>query len=657
MSATANFYYLNPGAFEVVGYAYGRAEGPPSRRGKVTVSLVRSGRWATQEEQQVEMSLADIIDREVTEAEALMGAGTFVGGAVCTTWVPTGGARVWVYGLVVGYSWNAEQKEGCLDVNLGDVVESIPYKSDSFQDIPVEIYALRPCAQRGASAIMPGELKRIHQEMYQKFNGIDQAAVRDVNELTTDARTSGVDEATVLPIFDVSSSELSHVTVKQILDHVYYKDGKRTPPPGLVLHESIFTTDEETRTAEGAVQQLDDGLSDSDDDALLPPTSRTNARDAEEPPKKRRRIESETRPRVMEPEDRLRELRNRCSGDQDLQMDIDQLISLRRVGATAERSGLIAMTGSGAAEDKNHFQPSSTQSRIHQALVHGKFAYMTPQQFVEHVQIHWNTYGFFPHPAVLRGLFSWDFGTRGLSVMHFVRVTDREKREAVRRHDMSCFSRKNTLPLPRSATDFATVLGAIDVLSNLANQLYQLVVQELFADLSRLLLELRVQEMSTSERALSELVSWIDDRLELFRVHVADNAMVQAASIKAQFSTSHEAFMRINQLILRQDIEAALEASKAVSIPNRTEEQPIRKAAGASEKRRAKQPVPVEVLKALPKQGGKAVCMRYLSQEGCRGWGGKCRVDGRVHFKPAALDDIVKKYIEKTYGGLSSDMQ
>eukprot|EP00644_Phytophthora_capsici_P011692 jgi/Phyca11/123277/e_gw1.50.286.1 len=165
MSATANFYYLNPGAFEVVGYAYGRAEGPPSRRGKVTVSLVRSGRWATQEEQQVEMSLADIIDRE----------------------------------------------------------------SDSFQDIPVEIYALRPCAQRGASAIMPGELKRIHQEMYQKFNGIDQAAVRDVNELTTDARTSGVDEATVLPIFDVSSSELSHVTVKQILDHVYYKDGKRTP--------------------------------------------------------------------------------------------------------------------------------------------------------------------------------------------------------------------------------------------------------------------------------------------------------------------------------------------------------------------------------------------------------------------------------------------
>eukprot|EP00644_Phytophthora_capsici_P011691 jgi/Phyca11/123207/e_gw1.50.440.1 len=263
---------------------------------------------------------------------------------------------------------------------------------------------------------------------------------------------------------------------------------------------------------------------------------------------------------------------------------------------------------------------------------------MTPQQFVEHVQIHWNTYGFFPHPAVLRGLFSWDFGTRGLSVMHFVRVTDREKREAVRRHDMS-------------------LLGAIDVLSNLANQLYQLVVQELFADLSRLLLELRVQEMSTSERALSELVSWIDDRLELFRVHVADNAMVQAASIKAQFSTSHEAFMRINQLILRQDIEAALEASKAVSIPNRTEEQPIRKAAGASEKRRAKQPVPVEVLKALPKQGGKAVCMRYLSQEGCRGWGGKCRVDGRVHFKPAALDDIVKKYIEKTYGGLSSDMQ
>ncbi|OWY92640.1 LOW QUALITY PROTEIN: hypothetical protein PHMEG_00038275 [Phytophthora megakarya] len=169
---------------------------------------------------------------------------------------------------------------------------------------------------------------------------------------------------------------------------------------------------------------------------------------------------------------------------------------------------------------------------------------MSPEQFVEHVQIHCNTYGFFPHPAALRGLFSWDFGTRCLSIMHFVRTTDREKRDAVRQHDMSSFTKKNTLPQPRPVTNFFTVLGTKDVLSYIANQLYQTVVQELFAEVSRFITA--CPRNAIIWKGLLELVSWIDDRLELFHVHVADNVMLHAASIKAPFNTSHEAFMRIN---------------------------------------------------------------------------------------------------------------
>ncbi|EEY59098.1 uncharacterized protein PITG_11559 [Phytophthora infestans T30-4] len=119
---------------------------------------------------------------------------------------------------------------------------------------------------------------------------------------------------------------------------------------------------------------------------------------------------------------------------------------------------------------------------------------MTPQQFIEHVQIHWSRYGFFPHPAVLRGLFSWDFGTRGLSIMHFVRVTEKAKRDAVRQ--------------------FSAVVGAVEVLVNVANQLYQPVVQDLFTHVLRLLVELRVREMPNTSRALTELVGWMDDRLD-----------------------------------------------------------------------------------------------------------------------------------------------
>ncbi|KAG1687760.1 hypothetical protein DVH05_004629 [Phytophthora capsici] len=632
MSATGGFYYLRPGTFDVVGYSYGKFDGMATRRGKVKITLVLSGRWVNEKVQTSEVTLSDIIEREVSEAEALQGPGTFVGRAICTTRVPPRGVRVWVYGLVIGYQWSTQRQEGTVDVNFGDTTESVPYQADNLQDLSVEIYALRPCALCGTSAIMPRELKQIHEKVYKKFNGTDQAAVRNVHDLVVD----------------------SH--------HVFYKDGNRTPPPGLVLQDSIFTeatpsADEVNTTAQ---LEVSDGLSDSDDDegqsSSIPTTTRR--RDAtDEPPRKRRRTGDS--PRAVEPEDRLRELRLRCEGDQALQADIDQLISLRRVGGAAERTGMVSMAPRQTAEDKSQFQPTGVQNRIHQTLVHGKFTHMTPQQFIEHVQIHWSRYGFFPHPAVLRGLFSWDFGTRGLSILHFVRVTEREKRDAVRRYDMSNFSRKNSLPTPPSVSAFSGIMGAVEVLTNVANQLYQPVVQDLFTHALRFLVELHVREMPNTSCALKkELVEWMDDRLELFRVHVADGEIQLAADVKLQFSTSHETFLRVNQLILRQDVEEALAEAKAVVSRSKAPgQQPATSATGSYGKRPARGPVPPDVLKALPKQGGKAVCMRYLSREGCRGWNGKCRVDGRVHFKPAVLDDVVKKYIEKTYGGLTPDLE
>ncbi|KUF85557.1 Ubiquitin carboxyl-terminal hydrolase isozyme L5 [Phytophthora nicotianae] len=553
MSTAGSFYYLRPGTFDVLGYSYGKLEGVASRRGKVKINLVLSGRWANEKTQVSEVTLADITEREVSEAEALQGPGTFVGSAICTTRVPLGGVRVWAYGLVTGYEWSTHRQEGTVDVNFGDSTETVPYQADNLQDVSVEIYALRPCAACGTSAVMPRERKQIHEKVYKKFNGADQIAVRNVDELVVDARVKPVNEAAILPIFDITNSKLCHVSVKHILDHVFYKDGNRPPPAGLVLNDSIFTAVDSvtdvvnTPTQLELNESLNDGLSDSEDDEVQqvpnPITTRRNET-TDEPPRKRRRTGDS--PHAVEAEDRLHELRLRCQGDQALQAYIDQLISLRRVGAAAERSSLISLAPRPVSEDNSQFRPSGTQSRIHQTLVHGNFSYMTPQQFIEHVQIHWNRYGFFPHPAVLRGLFSWDFGTRGRSIMHFMRVTEREKRDSVRRYDMSSFSRKNSMPAPSSVSEFSMVVGAVEVLANVANQLYQPVVQDLFTHVLKFLVELRVREMPNTRRALTELVEWIDERVEIFQVHIADGAITLAAEIKTQFSTSHEAFLRVN---------------------------------------------------------------------------------------------------------------
>ncbi|KAL4117387.1 hypothetical protein PRIC2_011378 [Phytophthora ramorum] len=129
------------------------------------------------------------------------------------------------------------------------------------------------------------------------------------------------------------------------------------------------------------------------------------------------------------------------------------------------------------------------------------FASMSAQHFIEYVQIHWHKFGFLPHSAVSHGLSSWNYGTRGLSVLHFVRVTESEKRSAVRSNDMSNFSRKDALPRARPAADFTVLMGAVEVLNNVTCQLYGPFVNEIFEAASKFLLELRDGEMPTSEAA------------------------------------------------------------------------------------------------------------------------------------------------------------
>ncbi|KAG7376924.1 hypothetical protein PHYPSEUDO_012545 [Phytophthora pseudosyringae] len=286
---------------------------------------------------------------------------------------------------------------------------------------------------------------------------------------------------------------------------------------------------------------------------------------------------------------------------------------------------------------------------VHLALTNGKYASYTAQQFVEFVQVHWRKYGFFPHPAVLRGLFGWDCGTRELSILHFVRVTELEKRERVRRSDMSNFSKKNKLPVPTEATELSVLVGAVEVLCNVSRQLYQPAVHEALEAATTFLSELRVSELPTSVDALAEITAWMDDRLELFRVFVADESLSQATSIKSHFSASHESFVRVYQLILRQDVASALKAAKSASIQN------DRANGGAGSDKRVF--IPIEIRKALPKHGQKQICLRFLSAQGCRGKNGICIIKNLCHFKPAALPDSVREFIVSNYGGMSADMQ
>ncbi|OWY93517.1 hypothetical protein PHMEG_00037062 [Phytophthora megakarya] len=202
--------------------------------------------------------------------------------------------------------------------------------------------------------------------------------------------------------------------------------------------------------------------------------------------------------------------------------------------------------------------------------------------------------------------------------------------------------------MPADATDFAVLVGAVDVLYNIARHLYQPVVHQTLEAAETFLGELRVTDLPVSPSALTEIASWIDDQLELFRIYIADDNWARAATIQSHFSASHESFVRVHQAILRQDVFSAVKAAKADTVRN------VRSNRVNVQDKRVT--IPVDVRKALPKQGQKEICLRFLSAQGCRGKNGICIIKHLCHFKPATLPEIVRDFIINNYGGLSADM-
>ncbi|OWZ01066.1 hypothetical protein PHMEG_00027619 [Phytophthora megakarya] len=72
--------------------------------------------------------------------------------------------------------------------------------------------------------------------------------------------------------------------------------------------------------------------------------------------------------------------------------------------------------------------------------------------------------------------------------------------------------------------------------------------------------------------------------------------------------------------------------------------------------RKPQRVVPLEVLVALPKHQGKALCMKYISVQGCRSQGISCIYEDRAHFEPASLPAVVRDHIEKHCGGLQQSV-
>ncbi|RLN92239.1 hypothetical protein BBJ28_00014410 [Nothophytophthora sp. Chile5] len=599
MSPPTRFAFFKLDALGTPGYAYGSYVLPEDPSAPVKVALLCNGRWGGHDAFETERARTEVAARAVSAAEASSGIGTFTGSCICAARIPPAAARLWDYGIVVGYEWFAERESGVLHVQFDTTTKSLTFDEGNFQEVAVETYAMRACFLRAVADIMPSEMTAINHAAYVHFNGIGKTASRSTRSILLKLNMNPVDEALSVPLFDVQSSRVVFIPIKYVLDFIFYLDGKRRAPRHVMLGASVFEgADAPSPLATPPPSSLPNGevgdmLSDSEGDSdgemerhvepsapptgssasvpvastVLPPTASvplTASRAS-----RWRRLDEGLNTDFAH----LHQLRASTQNQPTMVRDIDEFIALKKA-ELARPSGRGLVLAPTLSDAKAQFRPSSLQTTVHQAIVHGTFLAMCSQLLVETLQSQRELLSFLPHPAVLRGLYSWDFGMRGLSVMHFARLTTPERRE--------------------------------------------------------------------------------------IRAFLAQGDSATAATVKFDFSVSHVSYVQIMQSVTQQQIAELLRASEQPR-GEQSRRGDVRRNQGRGQgrpgTRQQVSTVPTDILRALPSSNGKSLCMKYLAVNTCRGRGDDSVFDYRGLFRPTALAPPVHAFIEQHYGGLKPEFK
>ncbi|KAF1772964.1 hypothetical protein GQ600_5841 [Phytophthora cactorum] len=275
----------------------------------------------------------------------------------------------------------------------------------------------------------------------------------------------------------------------------------------------------------------------------------------------------------------------------------------------------LITAGDTTADSKARIRPSAMQRPVHRHLINGTYASMGFQLLLETIQILLQSLDLLPHPAVIRGLFEWDFATKGLSTMQFISVTDAERRARREQYDLSDFSRKNKLTRASDATVHLSFVAA------LVEQAQQFV---------RKLSRSKLGRHFVIAEARSDLLNWIDERFECVDVY---------AVYKAFNERGGGSFVQL--------IHVVSECRLAYS---EQRQNTINRSTNSGHGQRGQ-----DLLRVLPTSNGKALCMKYLSKMGC-----PSRRDGRFsrkrgHFCPTSIPAKVRDIIVQHYGGFKAE--
>ncbi|EQC34326.1 hypothetical protein SDRG_08099 [Saprolegnia diclina VS20] len=341
-----------------------------------------------------------------------------------------------------------------------------------------------------------------------------------------------------------------------------------------------------------------------------------------------------------------------------------------RAAATRTLSEYIEIAA-GPQHSKSALRVSRAQAEVHWWITNAQFQAALPMEFIASV-VGCEAIRFPPHPGTLAYLFDWRFGSGMLSIAHFFPLSKhlRSSWNDDARVSLSHFPGSLTPPKPRhSIASIDNIRAALHALLDYANAFGSTILVAVVEAALALALVLLDDNDDFPDSVTHVVLQWFNDRFAVFGAYLAaaanGNASVVTAiaSFPGTFATEGPAYQKLFLKVLKHTPPIGNTEPGKGGKPHGGGKQKATpgRGAGGNRPQAPSNPIPPDVLAALPKDGPFPICLRNLSKLPCSNTvkDNACTgFDGRVrsHKVPLPLADVVRSYVTARWGGLRADM-
>ncbi|POM74293.1 Hypothetical protein PHPALM_8778 [Phytophthora palmivora] len=419
------------------------------------------------------LQLSSLRSRRVTRSEASSGSGDWLRKAVVGTT-----RTEYVYGQVVGFRGKSLQIRGL----TGDI--TIPVHKT--EEIAPVLCLLLQGAELNPRLIPPRRLDEIHSTILDRLLEVSApTSNRDINELLDrivepSQRPSPTATCTWI---DPSDGSTRQFRLQHAIDYAYFVDGSRRIPRQIHLGTSFCneppTLDDHHQSDQPNRDHNQQSIANAITSGNSSARAQTNTQ-TQPPHHSNYNASLDALLTEMGEANPTRNDQQTCEGPNRKRSAPTDIVSNRQRPLPPMPTDILtAHTQTDYGQPPTNFRPRPIQRSVHDAIVADEFQGKLPSHFIQ-LTISSRATCFQPHLAVLRCLYDFRFGVRGLSVGHIERF-DFAARRRWRRETtvhMNNFSASVNIPRPRCLSSMIDLQDALALLTAFANTFYNETTRE-----------------------------------------------------------------------------------------------------------------------------------------------------------------------------------